>query len=423
MGLFSSIGGSISRAASNALQTTVRSVAQNALGQISSKIPGPVGAVVGGLLSGQSIGQVVQNIAGGLISSALNKIPGVAGDFFRAAFAQSGTASAFNLSGLGASRTQLKPATTRIIDRSGREVEITTDTYLQGLQGSLSSTSSNRLNSDQFGGFLGNALGGTALAAVTAAVVIPLAPKLGQAMDGFASSLGQAAGKLTGSIGAGMEKLPGVGPLVANVNKSLDSFSKNIGLGIAGVPIQGQQIMGGIVLGIGANIVGNKIKKKRIADKDAEIIRRDMEFKDNPAAQLNTIATQCHKLGTKVDGTLNDPAFSILAQDAKRASNEMSKVILRKSNGRYGFKNSITDEQLGLITKVINGNLTKVGLVDIPAKSTDSAMLSLLQASPTFAQLVANTGIDARTLHNRILLSGLSIEDYATGVYNGSIQI
>lgn len=242
-------------------------------------------------------------------------------------------------------------------------------------------------------------------------------------MDGFASSLGQAAGKLTGSIGAGMEKLPGVGPLVANVNKSLDSFSKNIGLGIAGVPIQGQQIMGGIVLGIGANIVGNKIKKKRIADKDAEIIRRDMEFKDNPAAQLNTIATQCHRLGTKVDGTLNDPAFSILAQDAKRASNEMSKVILRKSNGRYGFKNSITDEQLGLITKVINGNLTKVGLVDIPAKSTDSAMLSLLQASPTFAQLVANTGIDARTLHNRILLSGLSIEDYATGVYNGSIQI
>lgn len=137
MGIFKSIGGSIQKAAGSAINKAVRNVASQAIGNITSRMPPVVGAAVGGLLSGQSLGQVVKGIAGGLINNALNQIPGGIGDFFRQAVGGQLAQAGFSFAGLPASRTQLLPADTKIKDFTDADVEITIDSFLQGVQGSL----------------------------------------------------------------------------------------------------------------------------------------------------------------------------------------------------------------------------------------------------------------------------------------------
>ena len=421
MGIFKSIGGSISKAAGTALNQTVRGVANQAIGNVVSRMPPVVGAAVGGLLSGQSLGQVVKGIAGGLINNALNQIPGGIGDFFRQAIGGGLAQSGFSFAGLPASRTQLLPADTVIKDVTDEEVEITIDTYLQGVQGSLSSTGSG-LSPNIFGSSIGNMLAGSAISGALGAVTSSLSPGLGNAMNNFAGSLGNAVGKLTGDIGEGLTKIPGVGPVLGQVNKDLDSFSKNIGFSIGGVPVSGQQILGGVVLGVGANIIGKKLRKPKVSNQNQNTIRRNMEFRDNPAAQLENISNSCKRLGNKTK-ELNDPAFRALSQSAKRASKEMRKCLVKKNNGRWGFKNTLSNEVDGNVTKCVNGQIVELQLADLPSKTNDYTVNTLLNQSNEFLQLVEATGKNPTFLQSQILASGLGVSEYARRVYNGEIII
>ena len=129
MGLFSSIGGSISKAVGGALTDTVRQVANQAIGSVVSQMPPVVGQVVGGLLSGQSLGQVVRGVASQLLGNALNSIPGALGDFFRQAVGGNIGQQGFTFGGLPGSTTQILPASTAIRDNSNADVEITIDSF------------------------------------------------------------------------------------------------------------------------------------------------------------------------------------------------------------------------------------------------------------------------------------------------------
>ena len=422
MGIFKSIGGSIQNAARSAIDRTVRNVASQAIGNITSRMPPVVGAAVNGLLSGQSIGQVVKGVAGGIISNALNQIPGGIGDFFRQAVGGALGREGFSFGGLPGSSTQLRPASTAITDFTNANVDITIDSFLQGVAGSLSSTGSG-MSGNIFGSAMGTMLAGTALSGALGAVTSNLSPGLGNAMNGFASSLGNAVGKLTGSVGEGLTKIPGVGPILGNVTRDLDRFSNNIGLGIGGVPITGQQILGGVVLGVGANIIGKKLRKPKVSPKDQREIRRNIEFRDNPAAQLETISTSCRRLGKKTTKQLNDPVFDLLAQRAKKASKEMKRCLVKKSNGRYGFKNSLAEEINGNLTKCVNGQVVDLQLTDLPYKTTAYTVATLQNQDQDFIALIEATGLDPTDLQSRILASGLSVSEYAQRVYNGEILI
>lgn len=422
MGIFKSIGGSIQKAAGSAINKAVRNVASQAIGNITSRMPPVVGAAVGGLLSGQSLGQVVKGIAGGLINNALNQIPGGIGDFFRQAVGGQLAQAGFSFAGLPASRTQLLPADTKIKDFTDADVEITIDSFLQGVQGSLSSTGTG-LTANIFGSAMGNMLAGTALSGALGAVTSSLSPTLGNAMNKFAGSLGNAVGKLTGDVGESLTKIPGVGPVLGQVTKDLDSFSKNVGFSIGGVDVSGQQILGGVVLGVGANIIGKKLRKPKVSSVDQNLIRKGMEFTDNPAAQLQTISNSCKRLGNKARGQINDPAFDVLSQTAKKASKEMKRCLVKKNNGKWAFKNSLANEINGNVTKCVNGQIVELQLSDLPNKTNEYTVSTLQNQSTEFSQLVEATGLDPNLLQSKILQSGLSVTEYAQRVYNGEITI
>jgi len=423
MSIFRSIGGSIQKAAKSALNRTVRNVVNNTIGSAVSKMPPIVGAAVGGLLSGQSLGQVVKGVAGGLINNALSQIPGAAGDFFRGVagsiFGGAGFSASF--SGLPASRSQLKKATTKITDPTDQEVEITIDTYLQGLQGGLSTTGN--VSSDLFGSAIGTCLAGTALTGAIGAIAGDLSPELKKATDGFAGALNDCVGKLTGDLGESLITVPGIGPSLGNFTNGLDSFSRNIGFAFNGFPATGQQALGTIVLGIGANFIGKKLRKPKVKNTQAREIRNKMNYQEHPAAQLDAIATYSSRLGKKLNTQYDDPAFEILAQKAKKAAKEYNKVILRKADGSFGYKNTISEDVSGTITKIQNGQIVEYTLQDVPNKSTSLATSFYMENDPEFNELVVLTNKDPIYIRSLILSSGLSVKDFAKEVYAGSRRV
>ena len=228
------------------------------------------------------------------------------------------------------------PATARtsIQDPTQADVEITVDSFLQGLQGSLSSLAQG------IGGILGGALqqllSSTALSSTLGGLFNGLSEGLGKALGGLANALGDAANGIMTGLGNAIQSIPGVGPALSSMTNAIGDFAGNISKGFNELP-QGVQagINGAIAAGGAALLNKTNIGLPKISPAIAGTVVASLTMADNPAAQLRQIASTAKAVDKKTFPETKNPSFANIASAATKAAKEMEKNIQRNDDGDF----------------------------------------------------------------------------------------
>jgi hypothetical protein len=314
--------------AAPATGTAVSGAAINAVSSIAGNTP--IGGALNTILAGGNLNDVVSNVvgnvAGGILNDALRSLPPELQQIFGDAFGQ-----AFNSA---AGTTTFIPP-------------ITTDSFLQSLQGGLSQINS-PVTGNALGGGIGNLLNSTGLTGALGSLAGGLGGALGNsvggALSGMAGALGNMAGQLAGGLGSAISSIPGVGPAFETFSGAVGGFVNNIGNAFAALPPNQQQLVGGLVVNVGANIVNNVIRKPTISSDNSANIRKNLSFNDSPVGNCESIASAATAMDKLVYPVTKDNSFADVATKCKVASNELRKCI-RNVDGSFQFINN-TDRAL-----------------------------------------------------------------------------
>ncbi len=338
-----------------------------------------IGLIAGGL-QGAVSGGLRGAIAGG-VSGALNTAIASSGiaDVLNSAAAQNGIAlpTVPGLPALGPGVPGVSPSgasggaassaragvtrPTTIVDPTGAEVNITIDSFLQSLQGSLSTIQGSGGLAGVLGSSIQNLLNSTGLTGSLGGLVQGLGNGLSNALGGLTQALGNAAQGLMQGLGNAIQSIPGVGPALGNMSNAISSFAGNISGAYNNLPTAAQAGINGAIAAVGANVV-NRLDipgLPRINPAVAGVATAALRFADNPAAQLNQIATSARELDRRTFGETRDPTFANIASTASRASREMSNSIQRDQSGNYQLIQDTDDAQANINnTQVVrNGEL------------------------------------------------------------------
>lgn len=312
-GLQGAIQGGISGALNNAIASSgIGNALNNAASQLGIQLPTvPSLPSLGGALGGLS----PSGASGGAAASARAGVT-------RAGLTPSG---------------DLNPARTLIQDASNQEVTITIDSFLQSLQGSLSSIAGAGGIAGVLGGAIQNLLGSTGLTGALGGLVQGLGNGLSNALGGLTQALGNAAQGLMQGLGNAIQNIPGVGPVLGNMSNAISNFAGNLSSAYSNLPTAAQAGINGAIAAVGANVV-NRLDipgVPRINPTVAGVATAALRFADNPVAQLNQIATTARDLDRRTFGETRDPTFANVASAASRASREMQQSVQRDENGNY----------------------------------------------------------------------------------------
>lgn len=336
-GLSGAIQGGVAGALNNAIATSgIPDALNNAAAQLGVALPGIPGLpALGGSVGGLS----PSGASGGAAASARAGIT-------RAGLAPSG---------------DVNPARTLIQDASSQEVTITIDSFLQSLQGSLSSIAGAGGIAGVLGGAIQNLLGSTGLTGALGGLVQGLGSGLSNALGGLTQSLGNAAQGLMQGLGNAIQGIPGVGPVLGNMSNAISGFAGNLSTAYSNLPTAAQAGINGAIAAVGANVV-NRLDipgVPRINPTVAGIATTALRFADNPVAQLNQIATTARELDKRTFGETRDSTFANVASAASRASREMQQSVQRNDNGTYQLIQDPEDAGADIAkTKVVkNGEL------------------------------------------------------------------
>jgi hypothetical protein len=354
-------------------------VALPAITDLGLREAASIGAIAGGLqgaLQGGLKGAIQGGISGALntaiassgIPDALNNaaaqlgvaLPGVPGlPALGGGFGGLSPSGASGGAAAGARAGVARPTT--IVDPAGQEVTITTDSFLQSLQGSLSSISGASGLGGILGGAIQNLLNSTGLTGALGGLVQGLGAGLSNALGGLTQALGNAAQGLMQGLGNAIKSIPGVGPVLGNMSNAISSFAGNISSAYSSLPTAAQAGINGAIAAVGANVV-NRLDipgVPRINPAVAGVATAALRFSDNPAAQLNQIATSARELDRKTFRETRDPTFANVASAASRASREMSNAIQRDASGNYQLiqDNEQAAANINKTQIVINGEL------------------------------------------------------------------
>lgn len=334
------------------------------LGLREATISGALAGGIEGALSGGLQGAIQGGLSGALNSAIASS--GIA-DTLNSAAAQLGVAlpSIPGLPALGSSLPGISPsgasggaaasaragitraglapssnvnaARTAIQDPTQQDVTITIDSFLQGVQGSLSSIA----GAGGLGGILGGAIQGllnsTGLTGALGGLVQGLSAGLSNALGGLTQALGNAAQGLMQGLGNAIQSIPGVGPILGNMSNAISGFAGNLSSAYSSLPTAAQAGINGAIAAVGANVV-NRLDipgVPRINPTVAGVATAALRFADNPAAQLNQIATSARELDRRTFGETRDPTFANIASAASRASREMANNTQRDANGNF----------------------------------------------------------------------------------------
>lgn len=268
------------------------------------------------------------------------------------------TSTARSSNSTGADRSQAPR--TQILDPTKSGVEITIDTFLQSLAGSLSSI---------IGGALSNILGSlpstvqgllnsSGLMGALGGMVNNLSQGLSNALGSLAGKLQEVGGQLFQGLGNLISSIPGIGPvfdkfsgavgkLVTNVSEAygkLDPFLK------AGVD--------GAIGAVGATVL-NKVNIPGLNNIDPLIaggVTAALSFGTNPQVSLNDLSLQARSMDRQTFPTTRNQIFSDLSSACTRAAQEIGKCITPKGNG-FGFLNVIQNEIAENIAPITNGSI------------------------------------------------------------------
>jgi hypothetical protein len=335
-GLSGAIQGGVTGALNNAIAASgIPDALNNAAAQLGVALPGVPGLPALGGVGGLS----PSGASGGAAASARAGIT-------RAGLAPSG---------------DVNPARTLIQDASSQEVTITVDSFLQSLQGSLSSIAGAGGIAGVLGGAIQNLLGSTGLTGALGGIVQGLSSGLSNALGGLTQSLGNAAQGLMQGLGNAIKSIPGVGPVLGNMSNAISGFAGNLSTAYGNLPTAAQAGINGAIAAVGANVV-NRLDipgVPRINPTVAGVATAALRFADNPVAQLNQIATTARELDKRTFGETRDSTFANVASAASRASREMQQSVQRNDNGTYQLIQDPEDAGADIAkTKVVkNGEL------------------------------------------------------------------
>lgn len=247
------------------------------------------------------------------------------------------------------------PATVRtnIIDASGKEANILVDSFLQGLQGGLSSIFGSALTGllSKLPGSMQNLLSSTALSGALGGA---FSGALGNALNGLSNALGGAVSKIAGDLGAAISGIPGIGPIFDGFTKSLGAFTNNLDVAIKGLPPELQNVIANAAFDVGANIVGKVVGKPNIQKDVRKQVMAEIEFQENPVALARNLANSADALNRKTYATTGDRAFADVASQAKKVAKKFGTRLVKKNP--YVFKLSTIPEN-PVTRKVVDGKL------------------------------------------------------------------
>jgi hypothetical protein len=278
------------------------------------------------------------NFAAGQVGVNLPTVPGLPALGGSSPSGASGGAGAAARAGVTRSGTlptdSPAAARTSIQDPTQADVEITVDSFLQGLQGSLSSLAQGI--SGLLGGAMQQLMSSTALSGALGGLMSGLSEGLGKALGGLANALGDAANGIMTGLGNAIQSIPGVGPVLSNMTNAIGDFAGNISKGFDNLPQGVQAGVNGAIAATGAALLNKtNIGLPKISPAIAGTVVASLTMADNPAAQLRQIASTAKEVDRKTFGETKDPRFANIASAATKAAKEMEKNIQRNDNGDF----------------------------------------------------------------------------------------
>lgn len=410
------------------------SISQGAAGinQALANAPLPTVALVGGIIGGSISGNlrgVVEGAAGALIGNALSgPLASAAGALQGitnpAAFVENlgfvgpNTLAAGNTPATAAQRTGQGTAEeeivvdtyagesnaanpsalrTEIIDSTTNTVELMKDSFLQGLQGGLSSLIGNGLAGllGNLPGVMSNLLSSTGLSGALGSAFAAIDGALGNALGAVSGALGDMAGKLANGLGAAISSIPGVGPVFSQFTKGIGEFTNNLTGALNGLPPGLKGVLSNAAFNVGANLVGKLTNKSNITSSVGKDIANNITFNDDPQAQLNNMANLAKQIDRKTFKNTNDPAFANMASACKKCAKQFGTRLVKKNN-TYGISIEPQVKQDTILGVVIDGEIFKLRSAEFDrlnalTPALQSSELSKLpaEAREAFAALTA----------------------------------
>jgi hypothetical protein len=358
---------------------------------IQGALQGAVSGALNNAIATSGIGDALNNAASqlGVALPAVPGLPALGGGF--SVSGASGGAAASARGGITRSGTAPTnapaPARSSIQDASTQDVTITVDSFLQGLQGSLSSTGGDL--GAALGGMLNQLLSSTGLSGALGGLVSGLSEGLSNALGGLTNALGQAATGLMQGLGNAIQSIPGVGPVITGMTTAIGDFAGNLSSAYNGLSPGLKAGVDGAIAAVGANVV-NRLDipgVPRINPAIAGAATAAVSFSSNPVTQLNDIATAARNLDKRTFKETRDPAFANLASAASRAAQEMQQNVQRTEDGNYQLIKDPDDAK---------ASVTKTGVISNgeiqPTSNTfvDSLNDIQLQSYQTYERILRN---------------------------------
>ena len=371
------------------------------INQALANAPLPTVALVGGIAGGIQSGNIegaLQGAAGAVFGSISGQLAGAAGALQGisnpAAFVENlgfvspATLAAGNTPATAAQRTGNaapgeedeivvdtyaggtnadNPAEVRteIQDATSNTVDYIKDSFLQGLQGGLSSIAGSFLGGilGKLPSVMGDLLSSTGLSGALGSALGAIDGAIGNALGAVSGALGDMAGKLASGLGAAISGIPGVGPVFDQFSRGVGDFTKNLSGALNGLPTDLQKVLGGAAANVGANLVGKIFNKPKITSKAGKQIANDIIFNDNPVGQLNNMANLAKQIDKKTFKTTNDPTFANMATACKRCAKKFGTKLVKKKNG-FGISIEEKAKEDTILGIVVNGQIFKIGSYD-----------------------------------------------------------
>ena len=360
------------------------------INQAIANAPLPTVALVGGIAGGIAEGNLegaLQGAAGAVFGTLAGKLAGNSAAFVEnLGFVSPAILAAGNTPEIAAQRTgnnaageevvvdtyaggtnAANPAEVRteIQDTTTNAVEYIADSFLQGVQGGLSSIAGSFLGGllGKLPGVMGDLLSSTGLSGALGSALGAIDGAIGNALGAVSGALGDMAGKLASGLGAAISGIPGVGPVFDQFSRGIGDFTKNLSGAVNGLPTGLQDILSGAAANVGANLVGKIFNKPNITSKAGKQIAKDIIFKENPVGQLNNMASLAKKIDKKTFKTTNDPAFANMATACKRCAKKFRTKLVKKNNG-FGVSVEEKAKENTILGIVVDGQVFKIGSYD-----------------------------------------------------------
>jgi len=341
---------------------------QGAAGAVFGSISGQLAGAAGALQGISNPAAFVENL--GFVSPATlaaGNIPAVAGlrvpggNFG----APAGSSSVTNTYAGGTNATNPAEVRTEIQDATTNTVDYIKDSFLQGLQGGLSSIAGSALGGilGKLPGVMSNLLSSTGLSGALGSALGAIDGAIGNALGAVSGALGDMAGKLAGGLGAAISGIPGVGPVFDQFSRGVGDFTKNLTGALNGLPPDLQKVLGGAAARVGANLAGKIFNKPRITNKASKQIAKDIIFNENPVGQLNNMANLAKQIDRKTFKTTNDPTFAKMATACKKCAKTFGTKLVKKNNG-YGISIEEKAKEDTILGIVVDGQVFKIGSYD-----------------------------------------------------------